>query len=89
MQNMSKLFKWDHQIHNSPVNRWKSCASRRKSMNVAAWKVSMTLEFKNHSDTPAGPSSWIFYRPEWVSIGKKLFSSKILILYTVRMLTKN
>ena len=54
------------------------------------WKVSktMTLEVKNHSNPPAGPSSWVFYRPEWVFIGKKS-SSKVLILYTVGKLIKN
>ena len=35
----------------------------------------MTLEVKNHSDPSAGPSSWVFYRPEWVFIGKKFFKS--------------
>ena len=49
----------------------------------------MTLEVKNHSDASAGPSSWVFYRPECVSIGKKFFSSKVLRLYTVRKLVKN
>ena len=43
----------------------------------------MTLEVKNHSDPPAGPTSWVFYRPEWVSIEKKI-SSKVLILCNVR-----
>ena len=33
----------------------------------------MTLEVENHSIPPTGPSSWVFYRPEWVSMGKKLF----------------
>ena len=49
----------------------------------------MTWEAKNHSDPPAGLSSWVFCRPEWVSIEKKNFSSKVLILYTVRKLIKN
>ena len=47
----------------------KNCASRHKSMNFA-WKVSMALEVKNHSDPPACPSSWVVYRPERVSRGK-------------------
>ena len=54
-----------------------------------AWKVSMTWEAKNHSDPPAGLSSWVFCRPEWVSIEIKNFSSKVFILYTVRKLIKN
>ena len=78
MQNMSKLFKRNHQIHNSPVNKWKNFASRSKS-------IKLCVEVKNLSDAPAGPSSWVFYRPEWVSIGKK----KVLILYTVRKFIKN
>ena len=48
----------------------------------------MALEVKNHLDTPAGPSSWVFCRPEWASLGKKN-SSKVLILYNVRKLIKN
>ena len=49
----------------------------------------MALEIKNLSDPPAGPSTWVFYRPEWISIWKKkLFSSKVLILYIVRSLLK-
>ena len=39
----------------------------------------MTLEVKNHSDPPAGPTSWVFYRPEWVSIEKKNFFKTINI----------
>ena len=39
----------------------------------------MTLEVKNHSDPPAGPTSWVFYRPEWVSIEKKNFFKAINI----------
>ena len=55
-----------------------------------ASKMSMALEVKNHSDPPAGPSNWVFSRPEWISIWKKkLFSSKVLILYIVRTLIKN
>ena len=49
----------------------------------------MTLEMKNHSDPPAGLSYCIFYRPEWVFIGKKFFSSKVLILCTVGKLIEN
>ena len=43
----------------------------------------MTLEAKSHSDPPTSPSSWVFYRPEWVSIGEKT------ILYIVTKLIKN
>ena len=53
------------------------------------WKMSMTLEVNNHSDPPAGPSYWVFYRPEWVLTGKKLFSSKVLVLYTVGKLIES
>ena len=75
MQNMSKLFKRNHQIHNSPVNKWKNCASRSKS-------IKLCVEVKNLSDAPAGPSSWVFYRPECVSIGKNNFFFKgINIIY--------
>ena len=49
----------------------------------------MTLEVKSHSDPPAGLSYWVFYRPEWVFIGKKFFSLKLLILYTVGELIEN
>ena len=28
------------------------------------WKMFMTVEVKNHLDPPAGPSYWVFYRPE-------------------------
>ena len=42
------------------------------------------LEVKNHSEPPAGPFSWVFYSPQWVSIGKNFFSSKVLVLYSVR-----
>ena len=31
----------------------------------------MALEAKNHSGSPAGPSFWVFHRPELVLIGKK------------------
>ena len=48
----------------------------------------MTLDVKTHSDSPAGPSSWVFYRPEWVSIGKKNYYSKVLVLYTARSFLK-
>ena len=41
----------------------------------------MTLEVKNHSDPPAGPCYWVFYRPEWVFIGKKfLFKTEQKII---------
>ena len=40
------------------------------------------------SDPPTGPSTWVFYTPEWVSIIKKFFF-KVLILYTNRKLIKN
>ena len=32
----------------------------------------MILEVENHSDPPAGPCCWVFYRPEWVFIEKKI-----------------
>ena len=53
------------------------------------WKVSMTLEVKNHSDPPACLCYWIFYRPESVFIGKHLFSLNVFILYTVTKLIEN
>ena len=34
----------------------------------------MALEVRSHSDPPAGPSSRLFYRSEWVSKEKKIFS---------------
>ena len=41
----------------------------------------MTLEVKNHSAPPAGPCYWVFYRPEWVFIGKKfLFKTEQKII---------
>ena len=43
----------------------------------------MTLEVQIHSGPPAGPTSWVFCWPKWVFIGKKIFPSKVLILYTV------
>ena len=49
----------------------------------------MKFEVKNHSDPPAGPSSWVFYRPEWVFIGKMFFSLKVSMLYTVQQLIEN
>ena len=51
--------------------------------------MSITLEVKNHSDPPGGPSYWVFYRPEGVFVGKIFFSSKVLILYTVGKLIEN
>ena len=67
--------------------------SKLVHQDVKAWnftcKVSMTLEVKNNSDPPAGPSYWVFYRPEWVFIGKKKISSKVLTLYTVGKLIEN
>ena len=42
----------------------------------------MTLEVKNDSDPSTGFSSWVFYRPEWVSNGKKSsFFKSINVLY--------
>ena len=32
----------------------------------------MKLEVENNSDPPAGPCCWVFYRPEWVFIERKL-----------------
>ena len=52
------------------------------------WKVSMTLGVKTHSDPPAGPSSWVFYRLEWKN-GKHFFSSEVLILNTVGKVIEN
>ena len=52
------------------------------------WEMSTTLEVKNHSDPPAGPSYWVFCRPEWVFLGKKNLSSKVSVLYIVGKLTE-
>ena len=49
----------------------------------------MTQEVKIHSDPLSGLTSWVFYRPKWISIGQKKTFSKVLTLYTVRKLTKN
>ena len=43
----------------------------------------MTEEVKNPSDPLVGPSSWVFYRPEWVSIGKKIFFKSFNITYVL------
>ena len=48
----------------------------------------MTLEVKSHSDPPSGLSYWVFYKPEWIFIGKKIFSSKVLILLLLDFLLK-
>ena len=64
----------------SEVNRWKNRASRRKS-------IKLCMEIVHDIRRPY--SSWVFYRPEWVSLGKNFFSSKLRILYTVRKLIKN
>ena len=34
------------------------------------------VEVKSYSDPPAGPSSLVFCRPEWISTGKKIFFFK-------------
>ena len=47
----------------------------------------MTLEVKNYLDPPAGPWEMGLHRDGNASpYGKKIYSSKVLILYTVRKL---
>ena len=43
--------------------------------------MSVTLEVKNHSDPPAGPCYWAFYRPEWVFIGKTFLFKSFNTIY--------
>ena len=77
------FLRWDI----SPMYRWKKCASRRKSMKLCM-KIVHDIRSKKSLRLTRWFFYWVFYRPKWVSIGKKffLFSSKVLILYTVRKL---
>ena len=88
LREQTRLKKLTEQIYNSPVNRWKNFASRRKSMKRCIESV-----HDIRSQKPLRLTRWsLFLGVLQTGMGlhrKTKISSKVLVLYTVRKLIKN